>query len=186
VIEKFVAARGAVWSAYPVVKAALCHLGDQWPLAVSFEALIAAAASRLGSPLGTVDRERVARDLLQCVASDMIELRAAGSHFVTSISPFPRATPLARLQASAALTVANRRHEALPLDEISRHLLQSLDGRHDRAALVRMLIEAVDRGELSILVNGLPANRGEVARNILEAAVDRALSELASNAMLVA
>ena len=58
------------------------------------------------------------------------------------------------------------------LDDASRNVLLSLDGNHDRQALAGELVEAVDRGDVSILVGGIPASRGEAVLPILEQTLD--------------
>ncbi len=82
--------------------------------------------------------------------------------------------------------MTNRRHEPVFLDQIAQNVLRNLDGRNDRAALVRLLVEAVDRSWLSIFVNGLPAANGEAARDVLEPALDSCLERLAQDAFLIA
>ena len=72
------------------------------------------------------------------------------------------------------------------LDELTQNLLQRLDGEHDRKSLLQLLIETVDRGELSILVNGIPASRGNSVISILESTIEESLAKLASSALLVA
>jgi hypothetical protein len=46
-------------------------------------------------------------------------------------------------------------------------------------------VAAVDRGEISILKDGIPASRGELVRSTLESMLDEALQKLAANALLV-
>lgn len=191
VLVKFVTQRGAMfWSPSPVVKAVFCHLGEQWPRAVSFDELIAAAAMRLGSegraaPISAQDREFVCRDLAQCMVQGLLEIRGDADGYVATAGRLPAASRMARHQARAASEVTNRRHEPVALDEVARDILQLLDGQHDRAALLRVFIEAVDRGKLPILVGGLPAARGEAVVGILKGSLEQCLSQLACNALLV-
>lgn len=191
-VEQFVtAADSSVRSATPTIKAALCHLGAAWPRAVSLDELLAGAAARLGSrgrsaTLSSADRQGLANILVQCLACGMIEPHCEPDAFVTSVSEFPRASELARAQAAASAHVVNRRHEGVALDEISQNTLAHLDGTVDRAALLKILIQAFERGRLSIFRDGVPIGRGEPVELILEKAIDASLQMLASHSLLVA
>jgi methyltransferase-like protein len=192
-VESFETTTGAVISSpSPTFKAALAHLGRAWPLAVSFGALAGAAASRLAPPpddharLSDDDRYALAHNLMHCAALGVIDFHSAGDDFVTQVTDHPLASRLARLQSHSRQPVTNRRHEPVRLDELTQNLLQHLDGEHDRKSLLQLLIEAVDRGELSILVNGIPASRGNSVVAILETTLDESLAKLASGALLVA
>jgi methyltransferase-like protein/SAM-dependent methyltransferase len=192
-VESFETPAGAVVSSpSPAFKSALAHLGRAWPLAVSFEALAETAASHLDLPrdnpsrLSDADRYALVHNLMQCAATGVIELQSAGDEFIAQVTDKPRASRLARLQSHATRRITNRRHEPVLLDELTQNLLRHLDGEHDRKALLQLLIEAVDRGELSILVNGIPASRGSSAIAIIETTLDECLAKLASSALLVA
>jgi methyltransferase-like protein len=93
---------------------------------------------------------------------------------------------LACVQASLTDNVTNRRHKPITLDQVTQNLLPYLDGKHDRAALLQQLSTAVSEGRLSILVNGLPATRGEAVTGILRKSLEDSLLLLASNALLIA
>jgi methyltransferase-like protein/SAM-dependent methyltransferase len=191
-VEKFVAPSGAtISSPSPLVKAALYHVNSQWPCSVSLEELIVAAAARLGSEehpgsISPVDRQNLGHNLVQCLANGLVEAYSEPDCFVATISRCPRAGRLARMQAYAGPSVTNRRHEPVVLDEVSKNLLHYLDGEHDREALMKILIAAVNRGDLSILKNGIPASRGEAVADMLEIALEQSMIQLALQAVLVA
>ena len=190
--EKFVAPNGAtISSPSPVVKAALFHVNSLWPSSASLDELVAAAAARLGSPerpvsISPTDRQNLGHNLVQSLASGLVTAYSDPDSFVASISRCPRAGRLARMQAYAGPSVTNRRHEPVTLDEVSKNLLHYLDGEHDREALMKILIEAVNRGDLSILKNGIPASRGEAVADLLEVALEQSIIYLAVQALLVA
>jgi methyltransferase-like protein/SAM-dependent methyltransferase len=191
-LEQFALSRAAVvWSPSPTVKAAFCHLGAQWPRSVSFDELVVAAAAGLGrasdpASISSEDQDVLRRDLIECLIQGLIEIRGGPDCFVTTISPRPVATRGARLEAAAGTLVTNRRHQVVALDEAGQNILQYLDGQHDRAAMLRLLVEAVDRGRLSILVGGIPAVDGRCVLGILEKTLDQRLALFASSALLVA
>jgi methyltransferase-like protein len=94
-------------------------------------------------------------------------------------------TPVARWQACQGWQVTSGRHESLTFDEPARDILQHLDGRHDRAALLKVFVDAVDRGSMAILVDGVPATRGNDVLGVLERRLDKCLASLAINALLI-
>ena len=71
----------------------------------------------------------------------MVELHVRRSPDFAGISDAPRASPLARLQAEQGHFVTNLRHRQMELREFDRQVLQRLDGRRDRAALLEALAE---------------------------------------------
>jgi methyltransferase-like protein len=149
--ERFEGPSGsAVKSTDPLAKAALVHLAGVWPRAVPFEELQGAARARLGPGTGP-DRPSVEEDarvlgqcLLTCYLSDadgLVYLWTQPPPFAARAGERPWASPLARLQAASSAAATNLRHETVLLDDFSRVVLGLLDGRRDRAALLRELAE---------------------------------------------
>jgi methyltransferase-like protein/SAM-dependent methyltransferase len=191
-VERFVTAAGPVISsAVPIVKAALVELAAAWPRTMSFGEL-AGAASRASTDQPDRDsptpeqQDVLGQNLVQVLASGFVEAHGDADRFVTTLSPCPRASQMACRQALSSSSVTNRRHEAIMLDRTSQNLLPCLDGQHDRAALLRLLMAAVDRGQLSILMDSIPASGGESAGKILERTLDESLLRLAAYALLIA
>lgn len=190
-VESFTDPNGrTISSPAPVVKAALYHLGAQWPRAVSFDELVSAAAKLVGNGTPAVispnQREGLGHNIVQCVANGMIELFSAPDSFVTAVSRQPRASRLARVEAHSSKRVTNRRHTQLTLDDASRNILRFLDGEHDHEALLRELVAAVDRGDVSILIGGIPATGSQAVSGALNDTLQQCLTKLASHALLVA
>jgi methyltransferase-like protein len=191
-VEGFTGANGlTAASPDPIVKSALYHLGSTWPRGVTIDELVAAAAmlsSADGKPreISPAQREALGHNLVQCMASGLIDLASLPDSFVASVSPQPCASRLARAQARAAGNVTNRRHESVALDEAARTILQFLDGKRDHQALLRELATAVDRGDISIMIGGIPATRGEALSGVLTQTLQQSLKKLATCALLVA
>jgi methyltransferase-like protein/trans-aconitate methyltransferase len=196
-VEQFETPRGVVVSSpSPALKAALSHLGRAWPHAVAFDELAQSAAAALaagsnppaGVPpgLSAEDRAALVHNLMQCSSIGAIDLYSDADSFVTRVTDRPCASRLARLQSRSGPQVTNRRHEPVKLDNVDQNLLRYLDGEHDRPALLQCLVEAVDRGELSVLVNGVPARRGHSVVTILADILEQSLNKLANSALLVA
>lgn len=191
-IESFARPNGsAVSSPSPPLKAALCYLASVRPRAVPLDELFAQVAKMLGddetpATLSDDEREGLGSNLIQCIANGVVEPISLPDSFVTTVSPQPQTTPLVRMQGGWSNAVTNRRHYSIHVDDSTRVLLQYLDGEHDRRALVEELVRAVDRGDLSIFVEGVPAAAGQDVSVALEQSLERSLSYLAANALLVA
>jgi SAM-dependent methyltransferase len=190
-VERFVTAGNSVIATpSPVVKTALFQLGSLWPASIGFGELVERVAQYLSTPsrpfeVSALERRNLGDNLVQCIAMGLIQLHSDEDAFVTHISEFPRASTLASVQSLKSETVINRRHKPVKLDQVTQNLLPYLDGKHDRAALLQELSTAVSEGRLSILVNGLPATRGEAVTDILRKSLDDSLLLLASNALLI-
>ncbi|MEX0677630.1 MAG: class I SAM-dependent methyltransferase [Pirellulales bacterium] len=174
----------------PVVKAALYHLANQWPRAVSFDELVSAAARLLGngSPavISPFEREGLGDNIVQGIASGLIEPTSAPDSFVSSVSSQPRVSLLSRLEARSSKVVTNRRHQSVTLDAVTQNIIRHLDGEHDHESLLRGLVASVERGDVSILVGGIPATSGEAVSGVLHDTLQQSLRTLAANALLVA
>ncbi len=190
--ERFLIPSGTtVGSPAPVVKAALHHLSQSWPRAMSLDELLAGAAALLGSEgapatISAMDRQSLGDNLVQCLVAGLVEARSAPDSFVTTVSERPCTSLLARTQARTGPQVNNRRHEVVNLDDVLQNTLAHLDGQRDRAELLRILRDSMESGRLSVFKDGVPVGRVDVADEILELALEQCLSKLAARALLIA
>jgi len=128
----------------PLMKAAMAHLIEHWPLPIHFAELLDAARRRLGPaapPPSEHDAHQLATRLLNCYTSNLVEFSLSPPGFVIDVTPRPRAGAYARLRAMAGDKTTNLRLETVALTPASRLILEHLDGRHDRAALLQLLTE---------------------------------------------
>jgi methyltransferase-like protein len=126
----------------PLAKAAMLALGAAWPDAVP--------VSELG------DGEALQSLLLQAYAANLVQLHVWTPALATTPSARPRASALARLQATEGSRITNLRHATLEVtDDLGRHLIRLLDGTRDRPALLRELDRPPDELERSL--DGLAA-----------------------------
>ena len=194
-VERFQGRNGAILTvSNPMGKAAMLCLSESWPAAIPFKALADRARLRLdpdSSPVQSTDlRARDTRALgemfLRCLTLDMIELHMGPINYAAKAGERPATTPVARLQSRAGRKVTSLRHEQVTLDdEVSYQLLQNLDGRQDRDALLEMLMERVADGILTVQAEGEAiTDRAEMLQH-LEAALDQNLERLARAALLV-
>ncbi len=170
----------------PVLKAALAHLAQHWPQAVSFAELSTVACAGLApdKQAGASSEELLGKALLQLYASNLVELRTWRPPFACRVADRPQASPLARLQAATGTAVTNLRHERITLNVLERLVLQQLDGRHDRSALLNHLTKLAERGTLEIKQEGHLLESPETRRAVLSAQLDACLAGLAKQALL--
>jgi methyltransferase-like protein len=135
---------GTLTSRDPLMKAAMTHLARSWPESVQFGELARRAAELAGLASAGIRPEQsrqLATRLLNCYTAGLVEFSLGPPQFVATVSERPLASPYARLRARAGTKVVNMRLEATVLSEPGRLVLQHLDGRHDRAALVQLVQE---------------------------------------------
>jgi methyltransferase-like protein/ubiquinone/menaquinone biosynthesis C-methylase UbiE len=191
VIEEFRGPKGAkLQTDYPLAKAALVHLSEVFPRRLRFEQLLAAARARLGlsSLASAFDEEAqvLAEILLAACWSGLVQLHSYVPPLVAEVSQRPLASPLARWQASRGKVVTNLLHSSVELgDELSRQLLQLLDGTHDRAALRDELLSAVTCSGISKRPDSGTAGDEQQMRNLITDAIEANLQKLMRLALLM-
>jgi methyltransferase-like protein/SAM-dependent methyltransferase len=175
----------------PLIKAALRVLCEAWPHSLPFETLRARTEgllSTLSSAPGTDSSEMSARlgdALLSCFAKEVVGLHTYEPGFTTEVSNSPRASALARHQATLGPRVVNLRHQVVGLLDLDRLVLSHLDGQHDHAALVAALQDAVATGVFTMQLQGQPISDPREAGPILARLLEESLKRLAVGALLL-
>jgi methyltransferase-like protein len=132
----------------PLVKAILVALHAVWPRTLTLPELTADVRRRLDATDDPeLTDELVAEAALQCYGASLLAVHVWAPPFCTTVSDRPAASPLARLQARAALRqpgsaghgVSNLRHREIVLERVGLEVLAALDGTRDRAALTAAL-----------------------------------------------
>jgi methyltransferase-like protein/SAM-dependent methyltransferase len=178
---------------HPLSKAAFLHLASVWPASLSFEDLQVAVRARLGGGVIQVqsptthsrDTELLAENLLQAFTADVVVLHVAPPRLATAPGERPRTSAYARFQAGLGDRVTTLRHEVLPVDEVTRHLLCALDGSRDRTALLEGLVRLVDERGLVVQQHGRPVTEAGRRREVLAEGLETNLRLLARSALLV-
>jgi methyltransferase-like protein len=174
-----------------LTKAALKILKDRWPRAIGFSALADEAASRLRASSadseveGDQSTKVLCEDLLQCYTANVVEFHTWQADFVTEISKTPLASKLAAYQANNGSLVVNQRHELVKLDPVSKELVKVLDGTRNRDELLEYLAQCAAKGALVLEESGRKITETKKIKDTLEAAMEKAMSTLASSALLV-
>jgi methyltransferase-like protein len=175
----------------PLLKAALIVMHEHWPQAVPFAELRSAVRLRLARPTPSrptaaePDLERLGETLIQGFASALLELHVHVAPYVREVSEYPVACPLARHQAQSGSQVVNLRHQTVVLSRLDHHVIDLLDGLHDRAALAEMVAGFVADGTLEIRGQPNSSRASAQIQAIVTDSLDRCLHRLAANALLV-
>lgn len=164
-------------SSHPAAKGVLVALAEAWPRSVSFDALRV--------QLRDADDALIADLLWSLYWSGVAELHVEPPHCADAIGDKPRASKLARLQASRGPMVTNLRRRVLKIDDpVAKFLLLQLDGTRDRAALVRLLDAEASAGRLDITAGGDRVDPQRIPM-VLQAVLDHHLQRLLRLALLV-
>lgn len=173
-----------------LMKAAFLYLCEIWPQSVPFDELVRIAHARRGLVLdenpSPADTQTLAATILDCYAKSFVVLRTRKPDFVTTISDRPMASALVRFQAGGGTQVTSQLHEVAFMDVMTRHILQLLDGNHDRTAIVERLAVLVANGALDDWPAIAPLRQEKSPHPGLGQVVDLNLAELARMAFLVA
>jgi methyltransferase-like protein/trans-aconitate methyltransferase len=174
-------------TANAITRAAVVAISDSWPCAVRFDDLMQRALATLRAhdvPIAASEAETeatLASDLLRCFSAGLIQLWTRPSPYVAAAGPLPRASPLARWQATRDLTVTNLRHEPVKLNADVARLIQLLDG-------TRKLDDIVHVGTQWAIANAavtgiaIPSNPERFVRGVVE----QTLAQLGRAALLQA
>lgn len=175
----------------PLVKLALWVLYQNWPRALTLDALWAAVRPQLATTgeralAEADDPQPLAEVLLRAALSDILELSVEPPPFATTVSERPVASPLARLMAPGTMPVINLRHRIIATSDFEDILLPLLDGTRDRDALLRDLMPYASDEDVTFYKGEEPIRDPEQIREALAAMLDAALRNLARNALLTA
>src|SRR5262245_30793608 len=186
--EEFRTHKGAsIRTNHPLAKAALLHLSQHSPQSISFRDLLAAARRLAFSEKGeNEDRVTLREILVRCFAAGVTELHVWAPSFVTYVSEHPIASPVARHQNRRMKRVTTLRHTGLELnDELSRNLIELLDGTRDFAALVEAMAAVVKAGKATLEAAGERVTDPTKVREMIAEGLPSALNGLARAAVLV-
>ena len=193
-VVQFRSSDGATLSTdHPITKAAMLYLAMIWPRAVNIDELLELAqahARRGGSPRVSdiaQDTLVLCTNLLKAYAysSSLVELHVHAPSLSLSAGEQPIASALARYQSRGGSLATNLRHERVQLEPSDRALMTSLDGEHDRSALVEALQDGpVAQGILVVQREGETVQDVTEKRELLAEGLEQRLQWLARAALL--
>jgi methyltransferase-like protein/SAM-dependent methyltransferase len=179
-------------STEPLVKAAMVVLREHWPLSVHFPELLDRARARLNADPLVVESDRDRKDmytlaepLLRCFATTHVELAVAPVAPQLQPAELPCTTSLARYQATRGNIITNLWHKTITANDLQRHLIQHLDGKHDRPALIDVLAAQVECGKLVLRHHGQAIKDAERIKQILSEMLEPNLQDIARKGVLI-
>ncbi len=172
----------------PLMKAAMTHLAEIWPAAISFTELRKAARSKLTAVEGQDDEALIKQDtitlgtgLRMLYSLTFVELNSIQPATSPEVSGQPAATPLARYQAQRGKFVTNRRHRSIPVTEFDRRVLEQLDGNHTTGDLRKIVADLLKNGTLTLARPGA----GEID-TLIDQSINATLKRFKLSNLLVA
>ncbi len=170
----------------PIEKAALVALSEAYPTALRLDALVHAAAGLLGRPVRHEDQSQIRELVLGGFPVGVVELHCWQPAAAREVSATPTASPVARYEAAQGWEVTTLWHERFALvDPVARQLVAALDGQHDRAALVDLLLASMVAGGARFAGEFAPSSPTDLRREISRR-LTIALTDLARDALLIA
>ncbi len=140
--------------------------------------------------LSSADIEEVKTMLLEFYLKNIVELSIYPPQFTLFISECPLASPIARLQSEQGKDVTNLRYEVFTLNFATRQVLKHLDGTHDRAALLEVLRNSIENGDLTLYKDETKHALTEVdsaeLHDMMSHQIENILQTLAKKAYLMA
>jgi methyltransferase-like protein/SAM-dependent methyltransferase len=171
----------------PLMKAAMTHLSEIWPSAISFTELRKAARAKLAPIEGQDDEALIRQDtvtlgngLRSLYSLSFIDLSSIEPATSPEVSEQPAATPLVRYQAQRGTLVTNRRHRSIPINEFDRRVLEQLDGNHTAGDLHKLVSELIRNGTLTV---AKPASGG--VDELIDQSINASLKRFKQTNLLV-
>lgn len=185
--------RASLWTANPTAKAALQHLGENWPMPCTAEEIRSAAAERISragvSPDVTLNdgQEKLLELLLTAYGAGLVEALPKSPKFVVQVSERPVSSPIARLQLVQGNVVTSLLHTTFDVsDPLARQLILLMDGTRDRAAILQGLAPLIESGTVTLKRDNQPVTDRAGAMQLLVAQLEDALKNVARVPLLVA
>jgi methyltransferase-like protein len=169
----------------PVAKLLLAYLADAWPKAASFVEINAYLQRELSSSSKELTTQAL-QYLWRSYTLGLLRIYIQPPQLVTEVSTMPCAAPIARYQATirhACLT--NQLHEEVPLTPLLHHLLPHLDGKHDHAALLDIMVELAKQKKITLQQSGAAITDAAKLKIALKSQLDKTLQEIAKLALLI-
>ncbi len=155
----------------------LDRLAASWPQATPVQALLDEAGG---------DPAPLRKALYRLFYQGMLTFYSEPPTLCAAISDRPVADPLARLWiAEGRRHVTSRLHISMELPDVARWLIVRLDGTRDLPSLLEELVAGAVRGAPALERDGQPVTDPDVARVLLEPALDGGLERLQYWGLLV-
>lgn len=171
----------------PPIKALLAILAGSSPRSIPFETLHPLLAGRLmRAGHEAMTTETTAALVLNAYVAGLIDLHLFEPQLVERPGDRPEATALARSQAESGRPIVSQRHRIALLGDFDRLVLRHLDGRRDRPALLRSLVEAAASGAFPVRdTTGQAITEPDLLGPLLDRSIEPSLWRINSTALLI-
>ena len=188
-VERFQAPDHATFATdHPLIRAGMHYLIETSPKVISFQELLGEVCARQGIDTPPAEYAQVlAAGILRAFTYSplLVELHVSAPKFTAEVSERPLASPLARLQALYSGTITNLRHESLKVEGLTHFLLPHLDGQHDRAALLELIVKLAEEGKIAPMAADEQTPDAQQLRAELDQELDETLRGMSRAALLV-
>lgn len=154
-VEKFVGSKGiGIEINHPLTKAALSYLGEIWGRTIAFSELLEIAKNLLEEQGFAVEDFETQSDTTRAIffqlfsGTDLVELHLYKFEANTVASEKPKVNELARWQIHQANNISTLLNLDLQIDdEVSRHLLELMDGTRNQKDLLKEMTEFIETND---------------------------------------
>ena len=154
--------------------------------AVSVKSVIQEVKKRLGSHIKNDDfEESLLNKMLILIFSNNLDISSQAPAYVTSVSEKPKASELARYQATYTDWVTNQLANKVSIDLFGRVLIQYVNGENDLKAIVESLKKHVLKGELVVNNNNQKITDEKQIEEELRKLTEQALKKMALSCTLI-
>ena len=176
----------------PLARSLFWHLIESRPERVPFEKLAREVESRARRKLDFVPKpgQDIASDIAdfawRTYLAGLLDLHVHVPPVAIEVSEKPEASPLARQEAREGNVITTLHCRSLHLgDSLQRGVVMLLDGRRDRAALERDLLELFKSGNLTLQEGDQPVVDMQAVEKKISAETEQIVRDLARAAVLV-
>ena len=121
------------------------------------------------------------------MSSDLVELHGMPITFMPQAgrqADGPAVGPAAGEQAWRVVT--NRRHEVIRLNDLDKHLIPLLDGKHSREQIIDKLTAAAASGLINVQKDGISLQDPKDIKAAIGSILEQALNNVGGQALLIA
>ncbi len=159
---------------------AMLILWEQNGKPIAYNKLISEIIKRSGLKKNEVPVSNLTKkiNLLRLVFAGVISIHPDGGNFTTHVSDYPETTKLIRFQARQGEAITDLCHRLVRLNIFERILVQYLDGRHDRNAIVENMISHVNKGDIELFLGEKKITEHEKIKGQITKLIDNSLKKL--------
>jgi methyltransferase-like protein len=176
-------------TAHPLIVAALKHICSEWPCTVPFATALDCARSSVGTGVSPSDGDAaaLAEGLLRAYESGFLQLHVGVRPVVNKVSAYPVSSALARFQLKRSVLATSQLHKLVRLeDPLSRQLVQLLDGKRNREAIIDGLLASIASGQTQLYENGVALTDPYLVSDAVKRRLPEVMQALTREGLLVA